>query len=298
MNFAMTKMVLLGFVLLVSTQGFANGVAQTISIDPLSDYKARACSELPFSKIHSIQFPHLNVAYVEANLLEEAKSILKSAELATTELNEFFGITYKSPYTIYLLKTRESLDNFLGQKTQDYVVGFAYTNFDNIILSESEWTAKSKANVKTPSLVKHEMIHSYIYQMVDPDSTNPCLYGITNEINVHWLDEGFATYVSGQLGDWKHRVKTGNETPATILQSLVKGNYATSATVVELLFQEKGKDFVVNLIKLINQPTDSTAPQLSRNEKIVKALGGHEAYLVFNDTWKNHLRKNYPEVKN
>ncbi len=269
----------------------------TDSVDPLAVFKKHTCSELPFTRIQSTIFPNLIVAFPDSELKAEADSILKAAEVATTELNDYFATTYKSTYTIFLLKGRENLDNFINEKTPDWVVGVAHTNFDNLILSQKSWTEKSRSRVKLHSLVKHEMVHSYVYQIVDPTASSNCIYGVSDEGSPHWFDEGFATYVAGQLNDWSAQIKTGKDTPSTIFESLSKGNYSTAATVIEFMIEEKGKEFVLNLFKNQTVP-DKSDVKISTNDKIVKALGGHDQFLIFNEGWREYLRTKYPEVKN
>lgn len=282
----MLRLIVFTIVAVLGFQSMSNTSSQLL----LADLKNQECSKLPFIKIHSNKYKSLVVAFPEATLTDEAHAVLSSAELAMSELDDYFGIKYSSTYTIYLLKNREALDEFIGEKTQDWVVGVAYTNFDNLILSQTEWTAKSKTFVKLPKLVKHEMVHSYIYQMHQPTAVSNCRYGVSNEASPHWFDEGFATYVAGQLTDWRTRVKNGKEIPPTIFESLTKGNYATAATVIEFMMQVMGKEFVLGLHKTLANTTDK---DIGPDKKIIEALGGQDKFANFNEGWKAHLIKNY-----
>src|SRR3989344_5061957 len=107
------------------------------------------------------------------------------------ELNEFFGLdwTENLPKVIFL-ESREQIDQFYGQKTEDWVVGWSGKNQTVYLLDQEKTGIENKRKYyekEYRALIKHEFTHAF-YSILTGYTHYPV-----------WLNEGVSIYISGQL---------------------------------------------------------------------------------------------------
>jgi len=190
------------------------------------------------------------------------KKLEKYYDQAMSELKELFDINwvYNTPALI-IIDDRKTLDDFEGQKTEDWQVGFCLgiqavviINPDNI---EKESIHKY-SDKETYMLIKHELCHCY-YQVA------------TSKNGPRWLTEGLSIYASGQIDKKKHIEKFTD-----FLES--KKNYFEWGHSVRVLVEEYGIEKIIEFVKSLKGTKDNEF------EKIFEDFFGIKlSYDAFNE---------------
>lgn len=174
----------------------------------------------------------------------DEKSLEKFYRRSIKELDDFFGLNLKRDKPkIFLVKDRESINKLMGQKTQDWVVGWV-KNTDIFILDKDTYEKESSHTYSDDvyfRLIKHELAHVFtkVYSGIYNKSIEP-----------DWLWEGLATYLSsqnkieknhGQLKEFLHHHSKVNKNLSIY--------YKESGLAVEFLVKNFGKQKLFKLIK-------------------------------------------------
>ncbi|MBU2104236.1 MAG: hypothetical protein KKF67_00460 [Nanoarchaeota archaeon] len=190
---------------------------------------------------------------------------------AMRELNEFFGISWdKNTPRIILLKNRNEIDKFVGNKTEDWFVGTAEEK--NIILLDRKNYEKESCHKYSDeeyiALIKHELCHLF-FRILSKEISMP-----------KWLDEGVAIYLAGQLKFKKIPDKFSNF--LRFYSKGGKGVYQESGFVVELLVKKFGKQRLLKLIKSLK----SVNSEEDFKEQFKKIYGFNLNYQEINKLWE------------
>ena len=159
------------------------------------------------------------------------------------ELDDFFSLNWKrNKPRIFLVKDRESINKLMGQKTQDWVVG--WVNNTNVFILDKDTYEKESCHKYSEkeyfSLIKHELTHVFtqVYSGISNRSIEP-----------NWLWEGIAIYLSDQ-----NKTKKKPNQLKEFLQHYSQDNksssvYKESGFAVEFLVKNFGKQKLLKLIK-------------------------------------------------
>ena len=173
------------------------------------------------------------------------------------ELKRFWGINWiESTPNIILIKNRAEMDEFVGRKTENWMVGSAIASnsvravvvfgFENIN-SES---VNHYDEIGYKALIKHEICHLF-FGIASKGSGAPT-----------WLKEGVSIYASGQLKTsfWKKPIRFDGFLDAN-KDNMMKA-YGEGGFVVESLVNKFGKEKLIQIIKSL--------PDLSKHENFLE----------------------------
>ncbi|MDP2642041.1 MAG: hypothetical protein Q8P21_02000 [bacterium] len=153
-------------------------------------------------------------------------------------LNDFYGINWihHTPI-IFVVDNRETINLLKGEKTEDWLVGWA--NGSQIyILNKDNFEKESDHKYKLDeyyALIRHELSH--------------CFYNILSSYNYfpYWLSEGVAAYTSGQ-NKFKNKPEKFSEF-LDFYDRGGKGIYKESGFFVQDLVEKFGKQKLLDLVK-------------------------------------------------
>jgi len=163
------------------------------------------------------------------------------------ELDDFFGLNWKrNKPKIFLVKDRESINKLMGEKTQDWIVGWA-NNQDVFVLDKDTYEKESCHTYSDDEyfrLIKHELAHVFtqVYSGIFNKSIEP-----------DWLWEGVAIYLSDQ-----NKTKKKPNQLKEFLQHYSQDNknsnvYKESGFAIEFLVKNFGKQKLLKLIKSLKE---------------------------------------------
>ena len=232
--------------------------------------------------------------YYENGSLETARKAEIAAARANSMLEAYFGFALGKTFHLYIVSSRSSLDAFTGTANEDWVVGTAVTPYDVVILDDAAWTEKTKKFVNFNKLIHHEMVHSFTMQLGAGDSRK-CFYGHIGPIEMFWLDEGMATYLSGQLEDWKSDIKKYDfEKYSQFSDSLDQADsYAVSATTVEFLIQRLGKEKILEIFRKLPEGFQLDSQHDIANALVKSEIGGEVPLKDLERDWVEFVRREY-----
>jgi hypothetical protein len=161
---------------------------------------------------------------------------------AMKELNEFYELNweYNLPNVI-ILESREELNNFWGEKTEDWLVAFAEKQ-TTFILSRENYEKESSHKYSYEeyfSILKHELGHLFFGHL-----SNKKDYP-------YWLNEGTQLFIANQLKSKKAINQFSNF--INHYNKWEKSVYQESGFAVEFLVTKFGKSKLINLIKGLSQ---------------------------------------------
>ncbi len=159
-------------------------------------------------------------------------------EKSMAELDSFFelGWKYNKPKLI-LVPDRKTIDFLRGEKTEDWLVGWA-DGKTIFMLSDKSYETESNhkySDYKYFALLKHELAHCFSNVFSD------------NAKKPVWLLEGICIFLSGQL-----KLKTKPEKFSKFLEFYENGGegvYLESGFAVEFLVKSHGKEKLLELLK-------------------------------------------------
>ena len=159
---------------------------------------------------------------------------------AMEELRRFFEIDWnQNEPKIFLVKDRKIFDEFSEGKTEEWVIATALISTDIIIIF-------------SPERVEKETIHKYsddfYYKIIKHELAHRFTHILRKANNCHWLTEGLAVYVSGQIDE---RVKPKEF--CNFLSYFDEADskiYAESPFAVEILIKQFGKKKFLEFLKV------------------------------------------------
>jgi len=203
----------------------------------------------------------------------------------TSGVEKFFGLKYKSSFSIYIHPGRRSLDsawrkdwNMPDFRSECWMVASGTASKLDIIAPKS-WTTeacehKYSETIKTQQLITHELVHVFHGQRnMSPD--------FSNTEGIDWLVEGLATYASGQCDssrmDGVKRALADGKVPAR-LDDFWTGNmkYGLSGSMVKFIDNKYGRAKLIELLKF-NKKSDVL---LSLKTTEVELMEGWKKYLA------------------
>jgi len=203
----------------------------------------------------------------------DEKSLEKIYNRLVRELNVFFDLNLeKNKPKIFLVKDRKSINKLIGEKTQDWVVGWV-DNSNVFVLDKENFERESchKYSEKGYSnLIKHELVH-VLTQFFS---------GILNmSIKPDWLWEGLAIYLSNQ-----NRNKKKPNQLKEFIKFYSQNNksskvYKESGFAVEFLVKNFGRQKLLNLIKSLKNINSEKAFA----KKFKEIYGFRLSYKNFNN---------------
>lgn len=266
------------------------------------------CWELP--GLESISTPNNDngiTIYYYSDHKQEAQEILRMVTKADLEVQGYFGVQRKGPYRVYLAKDRDTFAKIssrydINWKEAPKLTGTAVTINDMILLGRSVWTKEALDFIRPDELIKHEMIHNVMLQIQAQQTEEKCVLKpkpsanapqIEEEIE-YWFDEGFATFVSGQLATWKNRIKYDLDKCPHFAQTVDCGGYTLAATAVEYLVKTFGKDKVLEAIHKMPWERDPGYSIELSDKVLFDTLGQSSTSLE--KGWHEYVLKNYPQA--
>jgi hypothetical protein len=166
------------------------------------------------------------------------KKLSKAYEDSMEELDSFFELNwkYKRPNLI-IVPDRKTIDALRGEKTEDWVVGWADGNAV-YLLSDKNYEIESchkYSDKEYFALLKHELAHCFS-RIASNFAQSPV-----------WLFEGISIFLSGQ-NELKAKPKK-LENFIEFYDKSGKEVYRESGFAVEFLFKEYGKKSLINMLK-------------------------------------------------
>ncbi|MFW9880082.1 MAG: hypothetical protein ACFFG0_43965 [Candidatus Thorarchaeota archaeon] len=161
------------------------------------------------------------------------------------ELDEFFKIGWirNTPH-IYIVPNRKIIDKLRREKTEDWLVAWAFAPSRIVYLLDRknyEKESNHKYSKETfEKRVKHELSHMFISAYTGLFQLKPL-----------WLNEGVAIYLSGQ-NKFKKPVKEFSKFLESY-DSYAKGIYHESGFFIEMLVEKFGKSKLLRLIKSLKE---------------------------------------------
>lgn len=156
---------------------------------------------------------------------------------AISELIKFYKFkwVYSQP-VVYILDSREDINNAYGKETQDWLIGWS-AGRSLFLLNRKNVEKESKHKYSDDlyfTLIKHELSHQFFKV-------------ITNSGKPNWLNEGIATYVSEQRAHTKKIKKF--EKFLGDPKKLGEDIYPESGYAIEILCNEFGEDKLHEFVK-------------------------------------------------
>ena len=170
------------------------------------------------------------------------KKLEKGVDRMMSELNDFYEINWVfNVPKIFFVDNRKQIDDFRGEKTNGWLVGWTRNGRDVYVL-KNERIEKESLHKKLPeeeysALIKHELSHCFQRVLSDFCKWIP-----------KWLWEGLAIYTSGQ-NSFKKKVNKFETFLDFYDQGFSEGIYKGSGFAVELLVNKFGKEKLLSLIK-------------------------------------------------
>jgi hypothetical protein len=194
------------------------------------------------------------------------KELEKYFDQAMSELRELFGINwvYNTPALI-IIDDRKTLDNFKGQETEDWQIGFCMGRKAVVIIN--------------PENIEKESIHKYsdedVYRLIKHELCH-CFYHVaTSKSSPKWLTEGLSIYASGQIDKKKHIEKFTD-----FLES--KKNYFEWGHSVRVLIEKYGIERVIEFVKSLKGTRDDEFEKIFEDFFDIKL-----SYNTFNKLLEN-----------
>jgi len=180
---------------------------------------------------------------------------------AIEELNIFYGKKwiYNTP-KIFVVDDRKTIDLLREEKTESWVVGWAWGLLAIFILNPENITKESShnENYDFEKLIKHELCHSFFSMTFGKSSFT-------------WINEGIAVYVAGQLDRYSMPLE---------FNGFLDGEkvYQESGNAVKLLMDNFGKDKLFEFLK-----KQSDTKEEKELKKVFKEVYGDTlSYNFFN----------------
>lgn len=175
----------------------------------------------------------------------EDKFIDSNYKKILSELNLFFGFDwiYNTP-KVFIVDNRKLFDQFLGRKTENWLVGHA-SNRSIYLLDRNKFETESNhkySDEKYIALLKHETCHLF-FSKVSNGTHYP-----------KWLNEGISIYLSGQ-NKLRKKIPDKFKNFLKFYKKDVIGKdtvYDESGFVIETLVNKFGKGKMLDLIKSCN----------------------------------------------
>ena len=231
--------------------------------------------------------------YFYGHLTSRAEEILRLAVDADAKLRMFFRLDSRSAYRIYLAADHDQFVSLASMKTdwqRDWwLVGAALTPHDHVLMDPGRWDPRSSRSVDLGKLVAHEMSHSYSLSMIRDVRRTDCVVGPKRSENPdswsYWFEEGLATFVSGQVFDWRGEISND-------LAAFPDLNYATSGSVVGFLIQKFGTERIFAAIRAMpaNYAERSCASQC---DKVLFDTLGISGVRSIESEWKVYRGKSW-----
>lgn len=187
----------------------------------------------------------------------------------------FFKITYPKSFNVYVHPNRQSWDTQLQRaynmpdfRSECWMVASG-DGFQLNMISPVTWKTEACEHLyadrdKTQKLITHELFHVFHGQ----HNSSP---DFSEMEGLDWLAEGFATYASGQLDEYrKEEVKklvAEDKTPAS-LDDYWKGKlrYGLSGSVVMFVDQHFGREILFRLLRFNTKHDVLEALRVSEEE--------------------------------
>lgn len=194
------------------------------------------------------------------------KLISELFEKAISELISFYKFNWlQNQPKVYILDSREDVNSVYGKDTQDWLIG--WSDGRSIYLLNPENIEKESKHKYSDDLyfklIKHELSHLF-YKL------------LTNTDKPSWLNEGVATYVSGQVGE-DTKLSVFNkflEDPKEVGSAM----YKEAGFALLLLSKEFGDEKILQYIKEIKDYKNSSDLKL----KFKNVFGLELNYESFN----------------
>lgn len=175
---------------------------------------------------------------------KEDKEVGDMYEKAMRELDEFFEVGWKrnSP-KIMIIKDRKTIDSLQGEKTPEWVIGWAGSN-EIYLLDRNNFEKESNhtySKEEYSQLMKHELCHMFFKIVSNAKDYNQFI----------WLNEGLAGFLSRQYKDNKKPEKF--EIFLDQYSNWKGDAYHESAYAVKVLFEKFGKQKLLELITSLNK---------------------------------------------
>jgi hypothetical protein len=229
--------------------------------------------------------------YFYPHLINRAQEILALGLKADARLGTFFALDNRRAYRIYLAADHLQFETIASMNT-DWVrdwwlVGAALTPYDHVIMDPDRWDPRSRRSVDIEKLVAHEMSHSYSLSMIRGFRRTECRIVPKRPENtdswIYWFEEGLATFVSGQVTDWRDEISND----LAVFPGL---NYATAGSVVGFLLHKFGKEKIFAAIRgmPLNYAERSCASQC---DKVLFDTLGMSGLRSLESEWKVYKAK-------
>lgn len=185
------------------------------------------------------------------------------------ELNDFFKINWnQNTPKIFIVSDRKTINKLKGYKTEDWVVGWADLSDNVFVLDKENYEKESCHNYSDEeykALIKHELAHLFV--------KNFCKKG---NIKPRWIDEGIATYLSGQ-NKFKKSIKKFNVF-LKYYKTGGKGIYTESGFAINVLIEKHGKSKILGLLSELKNITSKEEFE----NKFKEIYNFHPTYEEFN----------------
>ena len=183
------------------------------------------------------------------------EALFEQANRTLDQIENEAGVYVEKQVRIFIYGSHRDLLDSIAVGAQDWTGGQAFTEYGVVVLGVSP-SDIDFGLVATP----HELTHIVIHRATD----NP--YGDLP----HWLDEGLAVYMSGEIDvDWRGyrelvATRAGQDRLMT-LQTLSSSfpadsdmalqAYAQSGLVVEFIIKEYGRETMAHLLEIFSEGT-------------------------------------------
>lgn len=197
----------------------------------------------------------------------QSQIISKTLETAVPELNQFFKLKKPPHPPVFLLPDRQTINNLMGFKTEDWMVGWG--RGDVIYLLKPDRLESESSHFYSDhyyaSLIKHELCHCFLDK-------------VTHRANKpSWLIEGLCVYLSGQ-----NSLKAKPQEFSTFLDfynGAGKGVYTEGGFAVDWLIKKYGKRRLIKLLKALAEIKN----QKAFNQKFKQIYSFSPKYCNFNN---------------
>ncbi|MFC1975078.1 peptidase MA family metallohydrolase [Chloroflexota bacterium] len=189
--------------------------------------------------LHQYDTQHFTIYYEDLNQ-QTLKDIEQKLEANHPAIRRFFGLNDQSQRKVIVYQNverfqRAYLGLFLSYLFGDWAAGAAFQ--DMVLITSPENPGSQHTYADILEIAVHEYIHTQIYQL--------------NENADIWLDEGLATYLSGQKSELSQMsVPTFEQMQSQSQNEFAENDgYAWSYVYVEYLVTTYGAEKVVDLVK-------------------------------------------------
>ena len=183
------------------------------------------------------------------------EALFEQANITLDQIENEAGVYVEKQVRIFIYGSHRDLLDSIAVGAQEWTGGQAFTEFGVVVLGVSP-SDIDFGLVATP----HELTHIVIHRATD----NP--YGDLP----HWLDEGLAVYMSGEIDvDWRGyrelvATRAGQDRLMTLQtlsssfpadSNLALQAYAQSGLVVEFIIKEYGSETMAHLLEIFSEGT-------------------------------------------